>query len=505
MSPRRPRSTAAALVLAAGLAGSALVPAASAATLHVSPYRLVKGSTVLPCAADRPCNLAFALANAGPGDDVAMRPGAYRAPTIGLIQSQAPYTESLVVKAGVVLHGEPGAALPVIHSRVPMIAPAVRVATGGAIRDLAIEATAPGVGVNYGYGALIEPGALVERARIRWTGVDGTVGTACAMVGGTVRDAECLGTGAAGYAHGLTGTGSGTVTYAVRNVTAVTTNPQSHGLRVGTSNAVATMIASNVIARGPAADLSVRVGLSGGVATMIVDHSNWTTQETVAAAGGTAQLIPGAGNQTGPTAVAPLFADAAAGDYRTREGSPTIDAGITDPVNGPLALGGRPRTLGAATDIGADEFAPAPPPGTPGSPGSGTPAGTPATAPGAAPVLTGLRMGRSWTRRAGTTIRFTLSEAATLRLAFSRRTTGRREGRTCRPVTDANRAKARCTRTTLRGIRVVTARAGANTLTFAGRLRGRTLTPGGHVVTATAIDASGLRSIPRSFVFMIRR
>ncbi len=273
MSPRRPKSTAA-VVLSAGILGAVLAPAASAATLHVSPYKLLKGSTVLPCTSDRPCNLAFALANAGAGDDVAMRPGNYRPPVLNVLQTQAPYAESLVVKAGVVLHGEPGAALPVIHSRVPVIAPAVRVSAGGVMRDVAIEATAPaGANVNYGYGATIEQNALVERSRIRWTGVAGTVGIACAMVGGTVRNSECLGTGAAGYAHALTGTGTGTVTYTVRNVTAVTTNPLGNGLRVGTSTFVATMIASNVIARGPAGDLSVRVGLSGGVATMFADHS----------------------------------------------------------------------------------------------------------------------------------------------------------------------------------------------------------------------------------------
>jgi hypothetical protein len=506
MSPRRPKGTAATVVLAAAMLGGALAPSASAATLHVSPYKLLKGSTVLPCTSDRPCNLAFALANAGAGDDVAMRPGNYRPPVLNVLQTQAPYAESLVVKAGVVLHGEPGAALPVIHSRVPAIAPAVRVSTGGVLRDVAIEATAPaGANVNYGYGATIEPNALVERSRIRWTGVAGTVGTACAMVGGTVRNSECLGTGAAGYAHALTGTGSDTVTYTVRNVTAVTTNPVSHGLRVGTSKFVATMIASNVIARGPAADLSVRVGLSGGVATMVVDHSNWTTQETVATSGGTAQLIPGAGNQTGPTAAAPLFADAASGDYRSLEGSPTIDAGIADAVNGPLALGGRPRTVGAATDIGADEFAPSPPPVAPTTPGAGNPAAGPGTAPVAAPLLTRLRMGRSWTRRAGTTIRFTLSEAATVSLAFSRRTSGRRIGRICRPTTDANRAKTRCTRTTLRGTRLVKAKAGANTITFSERLLGRLLTPGPHLMKATATDSSGLLSTPRTVRFSITR
>ncbi len=501
MPPRRSATTATAGLTLALIAG-AVAPAAFGATLHVAPYRTVKGSATLPCAAERPCNLAFALASAGPGDDVLLAPGDYNAPVLTRLQTPGPYADPLEVTPGVVMHGEPGLALPVIHSRVPQIAPAVHVKSGGVLRDVAVEATAPGVGVNYGYGVLVGPNALVERSRIRWTGVNGTVGTACAMVGGTVRDSECLGTGAAGFAHALTGTASGVVNYSVRNVTAVTTNSKSNGVRVGTSNSVATMTVSNVIARGPAGDLAVRVGISGGVATMVADHSNWTTQEVAAVPGGTAQLIQGAGNQTGPTAATPLFSDAAAGDFRTLAGSPTIDAGLTDPSNGPLAVGGRPRTIGAGTDIGADEFAPPAPPAAPAP----QPAGSPAGATTTAPVITGLRIARSWTRRTGTTIRFTLSEPATVKLSFARQTTGRRLGRTCRATTPANRTGLRCTRSILRGTRVLTAIAGTNTVTFAGRLpKGRLLTAGAHHLTATAIDATGDVSAPRTVRFSIRR
>lgn len=100
------------VTVTAFVAGGGLVPAASAATLHVSPHRLLRGSTLLPCAAAQPCNLAFALANAGPGDDVAMAPGDYRAPVLAPFLGQTAYTSTLEVKPGVVLHGDPGATLP---------------------------------------------------------------------------------------------------------------------------------------------------------------------------------------------------------------------------------------------------------------------------------------------------------------------------------------------------------------------------------------------------------
>jgi hypothetical protein len=67
---------------------------------------------------------------------------------------------------------------------------------------------------------------------------------------------------------------------------------------------------------------------------------------------------PGSGdNQTGE----PLFADAAAGDFRQYLGSPTINAGALDGFSGGHDLDGEPRTMGAAPDIGADEFDPTPP------------------------------------------------------------------------------------------------------------------------------------------------
>jgi hypothetical protein len=59
---------------------------------------------------------------------------------------------------------------------------------------------------------------------------------------------------------------------------------------------------------------------------------------------------------------APQFVDAAAGDYTEAPGSPTIDAGAVSPLD---AVGGHdavgmPRTLGAATDMGAFEAPAAP-------------------------------------------------------------------------------------------------------------------------------------------------
>ena len=57
--------------------------------------------------------------------------------------------------------------------------------------------------------------------------------------------------------------------------------------------------------------------------------------------------------------MAPTFVNAAAGDYRQAAGSVTIDAGLNEPLNGSFDFEGDPRRIGP-TDIGADEYVPAP-------------------------------------------------------------------------------------------------------------------------------------------------
>lgn len=344
---RRPLLTAA--VLAALAAGVTAAPS-PAATLHATPDST---RTTAPCAAATPCKLDYAMAAAVAGDDVRVAPGDY------YVTGTTPYAGLPDVGSGITVHGDPALPLPVLHGRMAANAtPFVRVQNTGVLRDIALD-VGSNPGLTYSYAVMTTPGAMLDRALVRSRGTTGVNTTACAMVGGTVINTACLGSGP-GTVNALTGTASANTVYTVRNATAITTATSGDGIRVGVSSFTSTMNVTNSIARGITADVASRAGLAAGDATLNLTNSNWNAQSSGGA--GTARIVNVAGNQYGPTAAAPLFTDAAAGDYRAVAGSPTIDAGVTDPLNGPLALGGAPRTVGATADIGAFEFVPAPAP-----------------------------------------------------------------------------------------------------------------------------------------------
>jgi Domain of unknown function (DUF4394) len=103
----------------------------------------------------------------------------------------------------------------------------------------------------------------------------------------------------------------------------------------------------------------------------------------------------------------------------------------------------------------------------------------------------------------GTTFRYTLSEAAKLRIAFARKTTGRRVGSRCLAATLARRKRPKCTRYITVGSISASGKAGRNSLKFSGRIRGRALTRGPYRASLTATDAAGQRSSVRTVSFRV--
>jgi hypothetical protein len=117
-------------------------------------------------------------------------------------------------------------------------------------------------------------------------------------------------------------------------------------------------------------------------------------------------------------------------------------------------------------------------------------------------------------RKPGTTIRFRLSERATVRLTVQRARPGVRvkvKGRNrCLPATRRNRRRAvgkrPCTRFRKVG-RIVrrNRRRGANRIAFSGRIGRKALRPGRHRIVAVAINRAKLRSQPRRAGFRVLR
>jgi hypothetical protein len=119
--------------------------------------------------------------------------------------------------------------------------------------------------------------------------------------------------------------------------------------------------ATNVIARalsGGGTDVRAEAGDTNSSAEINLDHSNYASRQAV-----TCGTPPCPATITDPATAsnqtaAPLFVNAPGGDFHQAAGSPTIDAGINDPLNGTTDIDGEARQIGPLTDIGADERPP---------------------------------------------------------------------------------------------------------------------------------------------------
>jgi hypothetical protein len=164
-------------------------------------------------------------------------------------------------------------------------------------------------------------------------------------------------------------------------------------------------------------------------------------------------------------------------DAGTRTGAPTTDQrGVRRPQRGGI-------------DIGAFELAGPPPTGGP-------------HADRIAPVFTAdlTLTRRAFRARRATTVRYSLSEAATVTFRVQRRAAGRRVRGRCVAKTKRNRGRRTCVRyVRVKGSVKQSATAGPNELRF----RRRSLRPARYRLIATAIDTAGNRSAPARVAFRI--
>lgn len=334
MSRQKLRS---ALLIAAAGVLLAAAPAAGA-TRYASPTGTGPHTT---CDVGNPCSIADAVGapSVQDGDEVVVLPGAYTVNT------------DVIASKAITVHGQGGQPTPTIN--MTPLSFGFYVTAAATIRDLNINNV--DTGNNQRPALNIEAaGALVERVSAH--AVD-NLSPACVLQrGSTIRDSVCWATGSG--SRGVSGNfgGVGAQTVRLRNVTA---SGASYGVAFNASGGTNyTVDARNVVAIGGTAD-ALAVGLASSAVQIDFTNSNFDVR-SMNPAGGTATITePGTGtNQT----AAPIFVDAAAGNFHQQSSSPTVDAGTLDGFTGSTDIDGQPRTMEGnnacptAPDIGADEL-----------------------------------------------------------------------------------------------------------------------------------------------------
>ncbi len=103
----------------------------------------------------------------------------------------------------------------------------------------------------------------------------------------------------------------------------------------------------------------------------------------------------------------------------------------------------------------------------------------------------------------GTTFKYTLSEAATVRIVIAQGRSGRRKGKKCVAPTRKLRQAKKCIRILVKGALTRTSHPGSNSVAFSGRIGSKALKPGRYQATLTATDAARNTSKPKTIIFTI--
>lgn len=423
-----------------------------ALTRYVSPAGSPSDAV---CDAGTPCEIHHAIQSVAlPNDEVIVLPGDYA------------ISSPITVSKALDIHGADGQRRPRLTGSPAPYLLHVTASGPAAIRHVEVEQDA-------GESSAVDAGGPVtlDDLIVTVTGGNGT-GIVFRSSGGVLRDSVVSTTGAttdlvsAAVLVDISDAPAARV--ALRNVTAIGSGPTSTGVGVRflcpplqACNAADSVVSvRNTIARGRRYDLSVQA--AGGGVTLEPSYSNYDPTATFVFNAGV--LLDGGHNQS----AVPLFVDPSEGDFHQLAGSPTIDAGTTDALTGTTDIDGDARLIGAAPDIGADEFVPSAPDDT-APVGSDLVLSPSRFAPDVgSPPSASLRS----RRQKGATATYEVSEAATVTFTVERKV-GRRRYK----VVTGSFSRA--------------ATAGANSFHFTGFVDGKALKPGRYRLTGVPIDGAG--------------
>ena len=492
MGARSTRHASKTIVICLVVCATVTAPAGAANTWYAAPGGPASG----PCSQPSPCSAQYALVgnpSLAAGDTVIMAGGDYTlSEGIGVAQPISIEGATSGPPTHLILFGGTYMAALVYDPLVTFSNP-VHVTD---ISTTVSKANGKGIAVaNTGPAPVV-----LDRVRGEASG-SGGAGIELDQRAGSptmvVRDSVFRTTGSGSTAVTLNGARDGTSSFDLRNVVADSRNPigttgislhanASYGPVVDTCGTASATL-QNVYARAAAGadfDLTAAgIPYPGCSATIASSHSNWR--------GSTVNLEGVVNSDSDQHDSDALFADAAGGDYHEIAGSPTIDAGLTDPLDGPLDFDNQSRVMGAAPDIGADEFQP---------PAGGAGAGSGGAQDTVAPFGTAISFspssfagesgGASISKGVkGTTVSYKVSEQANVAFTVRRQVKGRKKGKKC--VARRKRGR-RCT--TFKAVRGSFARlstSGTNSFHFTGVVAGKRLKPGRYRMSGVPTDASG--------------
>jgi hypothetical protein len=320
--------------------GVAVAPAAFADTRYAAPGGVGAGAS---CSQDDPCSLRFAVSDtwADDGDTVLLAPGEYDLG--GAAGSQLSIVNAIDLRPAV-----PGTRPRILNDG----ASAFWVQANATISGLHVEAT----GLSDSTGVVhIQNGARarLERMIISSPALAGSQAIAAYTGGVELVDSAVYVAGA--NARGIDFFGA-PLDSGIVNSTVVATGAGATGVWIPIpfpGQPAYDVQLRNTIASGTGSALVAFHGVPGDGADLVtIDLAYSNVSSIDDDPGDDAVVNLGAGMQSQP----PLLADPAAGDFAQLPDSPTIDAGLADPLSGSLDLPGGPRVSGAAIDIGADEF-----------------------------------------------------------------------------------------------------------------------------------------------------